>query len=90
MYETMTVYPLSWSYYLTFIFLTAFVFLNMMIGVVLDVMQKEHEKYDREHGEGEAGEVHWIKEHTEDMEHRLERIESMLGKLVEGETGSKR
>lgn len=78
MYETMEVYPFSWIFYLTFIFLTAFVFLNMMIGVVLDVMQQEHEKYNREEGEGEAGEVHWIKEHTAEMEQRLERMESML------------
>ncbi|HGX93602.1 MAG TPA: ion transporter [Candidatus Tenderia sp.] len=82
MYETMTVYPFSWVFYLTFIFLTAFVFLNMMIGVVLDVMQKEHEKYDQETGEGEAGEVHWIKEHTETMEQRLVRMETMLETLV--------
>ena len=32
MYATMEQHPLSWIYYLTFIFLTAFVFLNMMIG----------------------------------------------------------
>lgn len=78
MYETMTVYPLSWAYYLTFIFLTAFIFLNMMIGIVLDVLQKEHEAYDREHDQGEAGEVHWIREHSESMEKRLIRIESLL------------
>lgn len=78
MYETMEVYPLSWIYYVTFIFLAAFVFLNMMIGVVLDVMQKEHEKLDRESETGEAGEVHWIREHTESMEQRLDRIETML------------
>ncbi len=78
MYETMEVYPLSWIYYVTFIFLAAFVFLNMMIGVVLDVMQKEHEKLDRESDTGEAGEVHWIREHTESMEQRLTRIEAML------------
>lgn len=41
MYETMAVYPLSWTYYLSFIFLTAFVFLNMMVGAVLDVMTQE-------------------------------------------------
>ena len=41
MYATMAVYPLSWTYYLTFIFLTAFVFLNMMIGSILDVMGEE-------------------------------------------------
>lgn len=61
-------YPLSWIYYLTFIFLTAFIFLNMMIGIVLDVLQKKHEAYDREHNQGEAGEIHWIREHSELME----------------------
>lgn len=78
MYETMAVYPLSWIYYLSFIFLTAFVFLNMMIGIVLDVLQSEHEKYNVEQGIGEAGEVHWIREHSERMEQRLERIEKLL------------
>lgn len=78
MYETMAEYPLSWIFYLSFIFLTAFVFLNMMIGVILDVMQREHEEYYRETGEGEAAEVHWIKDHTEQIEQRLERIEYLL------------
>jgi voltage-gated sodium channel len=78
MYETMAVYPLSWIYYLSFIFLTTFVFLNMMVGIVLDVLTREHEKFDRESGEGEAGEVHWIREHTESIEARLERIERLL------------
>ncbi len=83
MYETMEVYPFSWIFYLSFIVLTAFVFLNMMIGVVIDVMQKEHEKFDREHGEGEAGEVHWIREHTEIMEQRMERMEGLLKKIAD-------
>jgi voltage-gated sodium channel len=78
MYETMQVYPLSWIYYLSFIFVVAFIFLNMMIGIVLETLQREHEKLDREQGEGEAGEVHWIREHTEAMEQRLERIEQLL------------
>jgi len=82
MYETMTVYRFSWIYYLTFIFLTAFVFLNMMIGIVLDVMQTEHEKYNRENGEGEAGEVHWLKEHAGEMDQRLDRMEGMLQELT--------
>ncbi len=87
MYETMLVYPYSWAFYLTFIFLTAFVFLNMMIGVVLDVMQQEHENYNREEGKGEAGEVHWIKEHTAEMEKRLERMEDMLLQMTEKKDG---
>ncbi|MEM8562863.1 MAG: ion transporter [Pseudomonadota bacterium] len=41
MYATMEVYPWSWIYYLTFIFFAAFVFLNMMIGSILEVMGEE-------------------------------------------------
>jgi len=91
MYETMAVYPLSWLYYLTFIFIVAFIFLNMMIGIVLETLQREHEKLDRVSGEGEAGEVHWIREHTETMEARLARIESLLEQAVPatGEAGQK-
>ncbi len=85
MYETMEVYPFSWIFYLTFIFLTAFVFLNMMIGVVLDVMQQEHENYNREEGEGEAGEVHWIKENVAEMSERMERMERLLEQVAEND-----
>lgn len=48
MYETMSVYPMSWLFYLTFIFLTAFVFLNMMIGVVIETMTEEHALAEQE------------------------------------------
>ena len=82
MYETMHVYPLSWIYYLSFIFMVAFIFLNMMIGIVLEVLQKEHEEFDREHGQGEAGEVHWIRTHFELMEHRMDRMDKMLIRLL--------
>ncbi|MCF6282857.1 MAG: ion transporter [Candidatus Polarisedimenticolaceae bacterium] len=87
MYETMEVYPFSWIYYLTFIFLTAFVFLNMMIGIVLDTMQSEHEKFNREEGIGEAGEVHWIKENSIQMNERMERMEAMLIQVTKQKKG---
>jgi len=48
MYETMEYYPLSWIYYLSFIFFTAFAFLNMVIGIVVNVMEQEHEKARRQ------------------------------------------
>lgn len=44
MYETMAVHPLSWSYYLSFIFLTAFAFLNMVIGIVVNVLHQENDR----------------------------------------------
>ena len=43
MYETMVVYPLSWSFYLSFIFFTAFAFLNMVIGIVVNVLEQERQ-----------------------------------------------
>ncbi|WP_116368532.1 ion transporter [Parahaliea mediterranea] len=47
MYETMAVYPLSWTYYLSFIFLSAFAFLNMIIGIVVNVLEEEHQRQAR-------------------------------------------
>ncbi|MCU7814402.1 MAG: ion transporter [Candidatus Thiodiazotropha sp. (ex Rostrolucina anterorostrata)] len=83
MYQTMAVHPLSWFYYLSFIFIVAFVFLNMMIGIVLETLQSEHEKLSRESGEGEAGEVHRIDTRTAEMEKKLIKIERMLVQLSE-------
>jgi len=52
MYETMTVYSISWIFYISFIFLNAFAFLNMLIGIVVNVMEKENaEQYQREHAD---------------------------------------
>jgi voltage-gated sodium channel len=83
MYETMAIYPLSWIFYLSFIFIVAFVFLNMMIGIVLETLQREHEEFSRNSGEGEAGEVHRIDHRTVEIEQRLIKMEKMIEQLVE-------
>lgn len=44
MYETQEVYAFSWIFYLTFIFFTAFAFLNMVIGIVVNVLEQERQK----------------------------------------------
>jgi voltage-gated sodium channel len=67
MYETMTVYPWSWTYYLSFIFFNAFVFLNMMIGIVIEKMQAENNNE--------------LSEQDIDLRDRLTRIEQKLDKL---------
>jgi voltage-gated sodium channel len=86
MYAVMDVHPLAWIYFLSFIFLNAFVFLNMMIGVVIDVFSREHEEYNREHNEGEAGEVHQIMLHVISMEQQAKQIKSMLDKHINKES----
>jgi len=79
MYETMAVHPMSWIYYLTFIFLTAFIFLNMMVGTILEVMGQEHEKFRAEaHGEsGEGGEPA-SRAQIEKLESELQEIKALL------------
>ncbi|WP_150910765.1 ion transporter [Marinobacter halotolerans] len=57
MYATMDQYPLSWVYYITFIFLTAFVFLNMMIGAILEVMGEEKNAREAQTAHDERDEI---------------------------------
>ncbi len=51
MYETMEHpdgSPFAWIYYLSFIFFTTFAFLNMVIGIVVNVMEDERKKLHAE------------------------------------------
>jgi len=41
MYETREQYPFSPLYFISFIFLSAFAFLNMVIGIIVQVLEKE-------------------------------------------------
>ncbi|MBD1387982.1 ion transporter [Neiella sp. HB171785] len=60
MYETMAVHGWSWMYFLSFICLTAFAFLNMVIGIVVNVIEQENKEADAaEHaGEPTIADVH--------------------------------
>lgn len=78
MYETMEVHPWSWIYYVSFIFLSAFIFLNMMIGIVLETMQKESAAHDIEQGEGEAADIQALRQGMGDMQTQLQRMENLL------------
>ena len=72
MYETMDVYPLSWIFYLSFIFFTAFAFLNMVIGIVVNVMNAENEKLLQAQRE----ELH--EPTIKDVHEKLERLERIM------------
>jgi voltage-gated sodium channel len=82
MYATMEAYPLSWFYYLTFIFLTAFVFLNMMIGAILEVMSEEQNAKERQQAHDER----------DDIARQLRVVQEQLTELSRqiGQSGEKR
>lgn len=71
-YETMEVYPMSWIFYLTFIFFTAFAFLNMVIGIVVNVMEDEHAKMRQE--KEEANNTPTI----EDLHREIQELKQLL------------
>lgn len=73
MYATMEQYPFSWIYYLTFIFLTAFVFLNMMIGAILEVMGEEQN----------ARQAQQAHDERDEMARKLTDIQQQLSRLSE-------
>lgn len=72
MYDTMEVYPYSWIYYLTFIFLTTFAFLNMVIGIVVNVLEDEHAK------ERALQDEHEGKATLEDLHQEVQQLKQML------------
>jgi voltage-gated sodium channel len=78
MYATMEPYPYSWIFYITFIFLTAFIFLNMMIGIVLEVMQSESAKFKAENGEGPEQESRALHQELDQLREQLNRVEVLL------------
>jgi voltage-gated sodium channel len=73
MYESMTVYPLSWIYYLSFIFLTTFAFLNMVIGIVVNVLDEEHRQARLKEEEEEKHPLT-----LEDLDRKIERLMEMI------------
>jgi voltage-gated sodium channel len=73
MYETMAVYSWSWIYYLSFIFLAAFAFLNMVIGVVVNSLSEEQNKIITNKQDDN-------KVNIEHIMQKLEKIEKQLKK----------
>ncbi|MEM7365544.1 MAG: ion transporter, partial [Pseudomonadota bacterium] len=76
MYETMEVYPFSWMFYLSFIFLTAFAFLNMVIGIVVNVLEEEHQQAlaeDEDHVD-----INDVMVELRELKATLARVESQL------------
>lgn len=74
MYETMEVHPFSWIYYLTFIFLSVYVFLNMMIGVII-------ESFNEKEAADEAEEKARAKQNEAETRALLKSIDNRLAAL---------
>ncbi len=72
MYDTMEIHPWSWVYYFSFICLTAFAFLNMVIGIVVSTLDEEHRKIAAEQA-SESGEPT-----LEDIQAELQELKALI------------
>ncbi len=75
MYETMEEYYSSWVFYVSFIIITAFAFLNLLIGVIVTVIDQESkldQKIENSHAERET-----------ELLDSIQRLEARLKKLDE-------
>lgn len=79
MYETMAVYPMSWAFNISFICLTAFAFLNMIIGIVVNVLEEEYQK-ERDEDPDTL--------HLEDVYSEVRALRTLIEKQQVGNTGS--
>jgi voltage-gated sodium channel len=75
MYETMEIYSWSWIYYLVFIFLTTFTFLNMIIGIIVDTLNEEHKKEKREAEEDDKKLLKELIEQNRTLIKKVEKLE---------------
>ena len=82
MYETLEVYKFSWAYYLSFIFFTTFAFLNMIIGIVVNTMEKESRALMEEELQNDSNELKHIRG-------ELAEVKAMLYSLTEAKMGDK-
>ena len=71
MHESMELHPYSWVFYITFVVLTAYTFLNMIIGIILETLNAEHKK-DELHDEKEL-----LRELVEQNRILLQKVEHL-------------
>ena len=85
MYETMEVYPLSWTFFLSFIFLSAFAFLNMIIGIVVNVLEEEHQRVAKEEARAAGEPTLWeLREEIQTLNRLLQaQLPKVDGRVIE-------
>ncbi|CAA6819760.1 MAG: Unknown protein [uncultured Sulfurovum sp.] len=80
MYESMETHPYSWVFYVSFIVLTAYTFLNMIIGIIIETLNDEHKKDKLQE---EQNEKELLKELVEQNRVLIEKVEHLKKVMYE-------
>ena len=67
--------PFAWIFFLSFIILNSFIFLNMIVGVIIDVMIRQNDAYESE----EMQALGKILRRIESVEENVNTVKSNLG-----------
>ncbi|ADC72189.1 Ion transport protein [Thioalkalivibrio sp. K90mix] len=89
----MEIYPWAWAFFVPFILIATFTVLNLFIAIIVDAMQRMHDRaieieqqmiHDSVHEENKAlhAEIHEIQQETVKLQERLIRMQNMLEKRV--------
>lgn len=80
MYETMEIHPWSWAFFLSFIFLSTFTFLNMIIGIMLDTLNEERKREEQQEKENEKEMLKTLIEQNRALNEKVDALEKVLVK----------
>ena len=53
-------YNFAWMYFLSFIIINTYIFLNVIIGIIVETLRRESIRNEIESGEGEAADIQKI------------------------------
>ncbi len=79
MYETMEVYPWSWAYFVSFIIIAAFVFLNLFVAVIIGEMQKMQDENMKKENHEDSNKLDKLLKEMEELKKMVQK-----GKKEEG------
>lgn len=90
----METYPWAWAFFVPFILIATFTVLNLFIAIIVDAMQRMHDRameieqqmiHDSVHEENQAlhSEIHQLQQETIKLQERLGRMQNMLEKRIQ-------
>lgn len=74
-------YDLVWLYFLSFIIINTYIFLNMIIGIIVETMRRESIRSEIESGEGGAADIQKILLQLDFVSNQLDKVEKKIEKI---------
>ena len=78
MAESMETHPFSWVFYISFIVLTAYTFLNMIIGIIIETLNQDNKKEELEAIENEKKLLKELVEQNRLLIQKVEHLEEVM------------